>query len=94
VRPFRLLAVLAMLCLLAGLNAGCLSLSMLNHEAPDTKDRLDSLENRVSALEAGRAAGPAAGAVPLPGTVTISPSGAPTASPMGSVQHLAPPPSP
>ncbi len=32
---------------------GCLSLSLFNREIPDTKVRLDSLERRVSALEAG-----------------------------------------
>jgi hypothetical protein len=37
--------------LLVGINGGCLSLSMLNRDTPDTKQRLDSLEQRVSALE-------------------------------------------
>jgi hypothetical protein len=37
--------------LMLGLNGGCLSLNMLNREAPDTKQRLASLEQRVSALE-------------------------------------------
>ncbi len=81
-RFFRPLAVLATLCLLAGPNAGCLSLSMLNHEAPDTKDRLDALENRVSALEGH------------PGAVTISAAGTPTSTLPGSFQHVEPPPTP
>jgi len=49
----RLTAILAMLGLLIGPSGGCLSLSMLNREPGDTRQRLDSLEQRVSALEAG-----------------------------------------
>ncbi|MGA2255784.1 MAG: hypothetical protein ABSG53_14150 [Thermoguttaceae bacterium] len=48
----RTAAVLATWGLLIGPSAGCLSLSMLNREAPDTKARLDNLDSRVSALEA------------------------------------------
>ena len=54
----RWAAVLATWCLLIGPNAGCLSLSMLNREAPDTKARLDGLESRVSALEAAHRPSP------------------------------------
>jgi len=49
------IAVLAMFGVLAS-SSGCLSLSMLNRENGDTKQRLDSLEQRVSTLEAGRVA--------------------------------------
>jgi len=59
VRLRRLTAILAMLGLLIGPSGGCLSLSMLNREAPDTKTRLDSLETRVSALEKASGVGPA-----------------------------------
>jgi hypothetical protein len=55
---------------------------MLNHEAPDTKDRLDSLEARVSALEGH------------PGAVTISAAGTPASTLPGSFQHVEPPPTP
>ena len=51
---YRAFAAVA-LGVLVSLSSGCLSLSMLNHEAPDTKERLDSLERRVSALEAANA---------------------------------------
>lgn len=47
----RINSLIACFCLLIGLNCGCLSLSMLNREAPDTKQRLDYLEHRVSTLE-------------------------------------------
>jgi hypothetical protein len=47
----RARAILAVLGLLIALNSGCLSLSMLNRETPETKSRIDSLEQRVSALE-------------------------------------------
>ena len=50
-RPRHPIAILTVLCLLLGFNSGCLSLSMLNREMPETKSRLDSLESRVSALE-------------------------------------------
>jgi len=50
-KPSRLCALLATSCLLIGLNGGCLSLSMLNREAPNTGQRLDRLEHRVSMLE-------------------------------------------
>lgn len=52
----RLIAVLALLGLLVGLNAGCLSLSLFNRESADTRSRLEALEHRVSALEMGNAA--------------------------------------
>jgi hypothetical protein len=45
--------VLTALGLVIGLNGGCLSLSMLNREDATTKQRLDALEHRVSALETG-----------------------------------------
>jgi hypothetical protein len=45
-------AILAACLLVMGSSSGCLSLSMLNRESPDTKARLDCLESRVSALEA------------------------------------------
>ncbi len=51
-RPRYLTAIVIGVGLLLGSNGGCLSLSMLNREAPDTKQRLDVLERRVSALEA------------------------------------------
>ena len=50
-RPSNLAAAVFGLGLLVGINGGCLSLSMLNREAPDTKQRLDALEQRVTALE-------------------------------------------
>jgi len=54
-KTLRSIAILAMLGLLIGPSSGCLCLSMLNRENGDTKQRLDSLEHRVSALEAARA---------------------------------------
>jgi hypothetical protein len=53
VRLRRLAAILAILSLAIGPGGGCLSLSMLNRENGDTRLRLDSLEQRVSALETG-----------------------------------------
>jgi BMFP domain-containing protein YqiC len=50
--------IFAVLCVVIGLNGGCLSLSMLNRENADTKDRIDALERRVSALEAANASRP------------------------------------
>ena len=50
--------ILAAICVAIGLNGGCLSLSMLNRENADTKDRIDALERRVSALEAANASRP------------------------------------
>ncbi|MGD0900757.1 MAG: hypothetical protein ABR915_23235 [Thermoguttaceae bacterium] len=47
------MATLAGLCLLVGLSGGCLNLSLFNRDASETKARLDVLEHRVSALEAG-----------------------------------------
>ncbi len=64
-RPYRLLATLTTLCLLASLNAGCLSLSLFNHETADTKARLDSLEARVSALEGTHGGVPMAAPTPV-----------------------------
>ena len=52
-RLCRLTANLAMIALLIGPGGGCLSLSMLNRENGDTQKRLDLLEHRVAALEAG-----------------------------------------
>jgi hypothetical protein len=58
VRLCRLTAILAMLGLSIGAGGGCLSLSMLNRENADTQKRIDSLEQRVTALEAGAASRP------------------------------------
>jgi hypothetical protein len=54
------LAATTLLVPLVVASTGCLSLSMLNREAPDTKTRLDSLESRVTALEVatGHRSGP------------------------------------
>jgi hypothetical protein len=51
----HLTSILAAACLLVGLNGGCLSLSLFNHDGADTNKRLDSLERRVSALEGANA---------------------------------------
>jgi hypothetical protein len=51
----RPIAILAMLGLLLAPSGGCLSLSMLNRETPDARQRLDSLEHRVTILEAATA---------------------------------------
>ena len=48
-------ATAMILGLLISFSGGCLSLSMLNRDAPDAKQRLDMLEHRVSALEAADA---------------------------------------
>lgn len=52
-RLLRPTAIVAMFGLLLASSGGCLSLSMLNRDNSDTRQRLDSLERRVSALEAG-----------------------------------------
>jgi hypothetical protein len=52
----HLTSILATACLLLGLNGGCLSLSLFNHDGVDTNKRLDSVERRVSALETANAA--------------------------------------
>jgi hypothetical protein len=49
------LGILAAACLLLGLNGGCLSLSLFNHDGVDANKRLDSVERRVSALEGANA---------------------------------------
>ena len=67
-RSRRPLAVLAMLCPLLAPSAGCLSLSLFNREVPDTKARLDSLDNRVKALE------DAIGSHPPPTVIAPGPS--------------------
>ncbi len=55
--PSRRIAVLAVVGMLVVLAAGCPSLSLFSsthyHEVPETKQRLDSLEKRVTALENG-----------------------------------------
>jgi hypothetical protein len=55
----RLTAILALLALLIAPTTGCLSLNMLNRESVETKLRVDSLEQRVQALEATRVSQPA-----------------------------------
>ena len=78
----RSIGILAAACLMLALNGGCLSLSMLNRENPDTKERLDAVERRVSSLEAANAARQAPPTVPLESMNPPAPSPPPNTPPM------------
>ena len=67
-RPATILAIAS---LLVGSGAGCLSLSLFNHENADTETRLGALENRVTALET--ATGHGSTEVVSSGTLASSP---------------------